>query len=170
MFCHGSLDTFLVFTDGACEGDERKGGIGGVLVNEHGQCVHHFSYQMPDEFMALALSKSDNPIYELELLPTYVAWFSWEKFSSSVMLCFTWTMTLHVLQFAKGLVPLIWRSALSRRSWDWKAVWSSNDDMPGYLHLNISDDPSRMDCSEVLQLGSTRTEVDLKRFLEDLLV
>ena len=73
-----SLETMLVFTDGACEGSGTKsGGIGGVLVNQDGSCIHHFSFSVPDFFMLAALEKSDNPIYELELLRIYVSMIAW---------------------------------------------------------------------------------------------
>ena len=73
-----SLDTFLIFTDGACEGDSsRVGSIGGVLIGPSGKCMQHFSYEVPTDFMREALANSANPIYELELLPIYIAIYVW---------------------------------------------------------------------------------------------
>ena len=69
-----SLETFLIFTDGACEGDStRTGSVGGVLIGPNGQCLQHFSSVVPETFMKVALDKSANPIYELELLPIYLS-------------------------------------------------------------------------------------------------
>ena len=166
-----SLDTFLVFTDGACESDERKGGIGGVLVNEHGQCIHHFSYQVPDDFMALALSKSENPIYELELLPVYVALLSWKQILKFHHVVFYLDNDAARAAVCKGvgatdLAQRIVKKIMGLESGLELKTWYAR--VPS--HSNVSDGPSRLDCSEVLQLGSTRTEVDLKHFLEDLQV
>lgn len=73
-----SLDTLLVFTDGAREGEsERCGSIGGVMNDKAGRCFQHFSCEVPADFMRVALSESSNPIYELELLPIYVALCLW---------------------------------------------------------------------------------------------
>eukprot|EP00435_Cladocopium_sp_Y103_P069155 s1948_g32.t2 len=50
------LDTFIVFTDGACEGELQKtGSVGGVLVDHNGHCVQHFSSEVPFDFMQVAL-------------------------------------------------------------------------------------------------------------------
>eukprot|EP00435_Cladocopium_sp_Y103_P074787 s33_g51.t1 len=63
-----SLETYLIFTDGACEGDgNRAGSVGGVLVSPDGKLVEHFSSEVPEDFMRPALQASENPIYELEL-------------------------------------------------------------------------------------------------------
>ena len=80
-----ALSTFLVFTDGACEGESsRQGSIGGVLIDPNGRCCSHFSSVVPDKFMDKALEVSANPIYELELLPVLVALLLWGKhFASS---------------------------------------------------------------------------------------
>jgi hypothetical protein len=41
------LDNFLIFTDGACEGDNSKSGsVGGVLVGPNGQILEHFSFHL----------------------------------------------------------------------------------------------------------------------------
>ena len=79
------LETFLVFTDGACEGDETKtGSVGGVLVDPSGRCINHFSSEVIAAFMGRALEFSANPIYELELLPILIAISLWGNFLSIV--------------------------------------------------------------------------------------
>ena len=73
-----SLDTFLDFTDGACEGDSsRVGSGGGVLVDPFGCCRQHFSSEVPVDFMRRALACPTNSIYELGLLPIYIALYAW---------------------------------------------------------------------------------------------
>ena len=84
-----SLDTLLVFTDGACEGEsDRFGSIGGVIVDKAGRCYQHFSCEVPTDFMRVALSESSNPIYELELLPIYVAICIWGQLMQSAHVVF----------------------------------------------------------------------------------
>ncbi len=69
------LKSWLVFTDGACEGpeDAKQGGVGGVLVNPDGTLVSFFGGLLPDVLMRSFMAKSRSPIYELEVLPVYVA-------------------------------------------------------------------------------------------------
>ena len=46
------LDTWIVFTDGACEGsDSKTGSIGGVLVDPFGNLIKYFSSEVPSSFM-----------------------------------------------------------------------------------------------------------------------
>ena len=50
------LDNFLIFTDGACEGDNSKSGsVGGVLVGPSGQILEHFSSEVPSCYMSALL-------------------------------------------------------------------------------------------------------------------
>ena len=74
------LGNFLIFTDGACEGDgEKTGGVGGVLVGPDGLCLEHFFSEVPSNYMKALLRESVNPIYELELLPVHIATFLLEQ-------------------------------------------------------------------------------------------
>ena len=75
------LKSWLVFTDGACEGPEgcKQGSIGGVLVNPDGTLVSFFGGLLPDVLMQSFMAKSRNPIYELEVLPVFVASMLWGK-------------------------------------------------------------------------------------------
>ena len=68
----------MIFTDGACEGDTQKSGtVGGVLVGPNGQVLERFSSEVPTNYMNLLLKNSENPIYELELMPTHIALLLW---------------------------------------------------------------------------------------------
>ena len=54
-----SLQTWLIFTDGACEGEDTKvGSIGAVLINPSGIAVEYISERAPDSWMAKFLSIS----------------------------------------------------------------------------------------------------------------
>ena len=74
------LDTWIIFTDGACEGSDTKvGSIGGVLVDPYGNLVEFFSSEVPSALMTKLCETSANPIYELELLPVLVAYLCWRR-------------------------------------------------------------------------------------------
>ena len=82
-----SLDTFLIVTDGACEGDSsRVGSVGGVVVDPAGCCLQHFSSEVPVDFMRRALACPTNSIYELGLLPIYIALYAWGRMLKSTHL------------------------------------------------------------------------------------
>ena len=118
------LDTLLVFTDGACEGEnEKHGSIGGVIVHRTGQCYQHFSCVVPLEFMNAALSESANPIYELELLPpVHVAISLWgDLLRSAHTVFFTWTTMQPGQPCAKVAEAQNLDATLSNASWKTKA-------------------------------------------------
>eukprot|EP00435_Cladocopium_sp_Y103_P039415 s2955_g10.t1 len=63
------MDTWFVFTDGACETDDhgdKVGGVGGVLVSANGTYLQHFGMQIPREYMLLFLQHSKHPVHEAE--------------------------------------------------------------------------------------------------------
>ena len=82
--------SWFLFTDGACEGAEPiRGSIGGVLYNQTGQLMFHFSEVVPDEVMNQLLEESKHPIYELEILPVLVAAVVWgECFRNAQVVCY----------------------------------------------------------------------------------
>ena len=69
--------TWIVFTDGACNPELRQGSIGGMIIDPFGECKSFFSSQVPDDVMLSFLRVSGNPIHELEVLPVYVACLLW---------------------------------------------------------------------------------------------
>ncbi len=74
------LDTWIVFTDGACEGaGDKVGSIGGVLINPYGYLVKYFSSEVPAVLMSKLCETSANPIYELELLPVLISYVCWRE-------------------------------------------------------------------------------------------
>ena len=70
------LLSWVVFTDGACEGAEgqKKGGIGGVLSERQGRVEAFFGGEVPDGIMSSFLAKSRNRIYELPVLISIWMW------------------------------------------------------------------------------------------------
>ena len=165
-----SLDTLLVFTDGACEGEsDRFGSIGGVIVDKAGRCHQHFSYEVPTDFMRVALSESSNPIYELELLPIYVATCVWGHLMQSAHVVFYLDNDAARAALCKGcggtrlgqrIVQHVMEDESRLKLKSWYARVPS--------HSNISDGPSRMDCTEVLLLGSTEVKADWDFILDSL--
>ena len=163
------LDNFLIFTDGACEGDNSKSGsVGGVLVGPSGQILEHFSSEVPSCYMSALLKNSENPIYELELLPVYIALHLWSHklISSHVVmyldndaaraaLCKGYGATSAAQSIVQKVMEQECRCELK--------TWFAR--VP--THSNIADGPSRLQCKEVELMGSKKLEVDWNVFLED---
>lgn len=68
---------WIIFSDGSSEPESCTGAIGGVLVDPHGLCLHFFSSSVPSHHIRKLLEKSENPIYELEILPLVVSLELW---------------------------------------------------------------------------------------------
>ena len=166
-----SLDTLIVFTDGACEGEGNKvGSVGGVIIDKTGRCYQHFSSEVPTDFMRVAMEDSSNPIYELELLPLYVALCIWGPLMQSTHVVFYLGNDAARAAVCKGcggtkvgqrIVQRIMEVECQLKLKSWYARVPT--------HSNISDGPSRMDCTEVMQLGSVEAKADWNFILESLL-
>ena len=64
-----SLETWFVFSDGACEGETSKlGSVGAVLISPCGVACEFFAEVVPKSWMDNFLEVSRHPIFELELL------------------------------------------------------------------------------------------------------
>ena len=156
------LDTWFVFTDGACEGlDSKSGSIGGVLVDPAGNLVKYFSSEVPSSFMTKLCEASANPIYELELLPVLVAYLCWRPHLVSCQTVFYvdndaaragLTKAFGATQHAEAIVHQIMslESETRNKPWYGRVPTASN----------ISDDPSRMECSYLDSIGCQRCEVE----------
>ena len=83
--CHKS---WLIFTDGACEGKDRNGSVGGVLIGLNGHPISFFSEVVPEPLMNVLLRDSKNPIFELELLPVLLAYKLWGRWCRSAQAIF----------------------------------------------------------------------------------
>ena len=80
MLTPASSETWIIFTDGACEGlDSKQGTIGGVSYAPSGFAFSCFGEVVPDSVMDQLLQFSRNPIFELELLPILVALLLWKE-------------------------------------------------------------------------------------------
>eukprot|EP00435_Cladocopium_sp_Y103_P041856 s106_g11.t1 len=71
--------TWVIFTDGACNPDQREGSIGGLIIDPNGTCQSFFSSLVPEDVMEEFFKVSANPIHELEVLPVFVACLVWGR-------------------------------------------------------------------------------------------
>ena len=156
-----TLETWIVFVDGACEGsDELVGSIGGVLMSPTGRLIHHFSSVAPEYFMT-ACNYSLNPIYELELLPMLVSVLVWGHLWKGCQIVFYGDNDAARSSLIAGrsstqvgekiISAFVEREfSLQIKSWFSRVPTSSN----------IADGPSRLDCTEVTGLGSVLTDLE----------
>ena len=72
-------NTWIIFTDGACNLERREGSVGGLLLDPCGCCQAFFSSSVPDDVMTEFMTDSQNPIHELEVLPVLIAAKAWGK-------------------------------------------------------------------------------------------
>ena len=75
-----NLRTWVIFSDGACEGETSKlGSVGAVLFDQTGKPLEFFSEKMDEEWMSFLMQDSAHPVFELELLPVLVALCVWQE-------------------------------------------------------------------------------------------
>ena len=156
------LDTWIVFTDGACEGaGDKVGSIGGVLINPYGYLVKYFSSKVPTVFMSKLCETSANPIYELELLPVLVSYLCWREHLANSQTVFYLdndaaraglTKALGATQQAEAIVHHVTsiESEICNKPWYGRVPTASN----------IADDPSRLECTQLDNIGCQRCEVE----------
>ena len=120
--------------------------------------------------MEQALSFSSNPIYELELLPVYIALKLWGSLMNTTHVVFYLDNDAARAALCKGCGGTHIGKRIVQQTMECESdlklkTWYAR--VPS--HSNISDGPSRLDCTEVEQLGSIREETDWKFLLESLL-
>eukprot|EP00435_Cladocopium_sp_Y103_P000779 s5414_g1.t1 len=157
------LLSWVVFTDGACEGPEghKKGGVGGVLVDPNGRVVSFFGGEVPDTVMRLLSEKSKNPIYELEVLPVLISVWLWgERFSLS-QVCWYLDNEASRSAFIKAQGATVFAGTmveafaveemrLQIKSWFARVPSLSN----------LADSPSRLEDQLLLSLGAVKGPID----------
>ena len=161
-----SSATWIIFTDGACEGDAPSGSVGGVLVAPNGRVVHHFGSVAPQWVMDQLLVHSRHPIHELEMIPVLLAIRLWERFirgaqvvhyidNESVRLALLKSSgeTLVARQIAHQIMSAEY--SLQTKAWYARVASASN----------IADDPSRGNCDLLAHCGSAAFEVEWERLL-----
>ena len=155
-----SLESWIIFVDGACEGDDHGvGTIGAVLIDPCGTFLHHFSEVVPASFMERC-SYSKNHIYELEILPQLVSLLCWGHLVAQSQCVFYGDNDAARSSLIAGRAATLVASELVEvfvekemglqiKPWFARVPTSSN----------IADDPSRLSEDVVKSLGSTKTVV-----------
>ena len=73
-----SRETWILFTDGACEPDRGWGGIAAVLFGPNCQVAGFFGESVSPKIMSLLFKQSKNLIFELELAPILISLEHWQ--------------------------------------------------------------------------------------------
>ncbi|CAE7710295.1 SLC24A2 [Symbiodinium sp. CCMP2592] len=153
--------SWIIFTDGACEGGKKLGSIGGVIVGLNGRPISFFSEQVPQDIMRILLRDSQNPIFELELLPVLLAyrlWGQWCRFSQAVFYVDNEGARHSIIAAGGGaaLARVIIDGILSKETSLQIHAWYAR--VP--THSNIADSPSRGEYEGLLNIGCSRLRVD----------
>ena len=161
-----SLETWIVFTDGAVEGDEPSGSVGGVLIAPNHRIVHHFGSVAPKAVMDSLLRCSKHPIHELEMIPIFISFILWGRLMRGGQIVHyvdNESVRLALLK-GSGETPTARRVADEIMSCElffctrsWYARVSSVS--------NLADDPSRGNFSLLDRLGSVLHEVEWEHVL-----
>jgi ribonuclease HI len=163
-----NLQTWYVFSDGACEGETEKiGSVGAVLINSDGLAVSFFSEKVPETWMSQFLQESKHPVFELELLPIVAALYVWE---ATLKHC----QSVFYLDNEAARGALISGSTQSV-SGSWLVRTFTVNEMHGQLKVwfarvptssNIADKPSRLDVTELIAEGINRVDIKWTDLLE----
>ena len=161
-----NLSTWIIFTDGACEGDVAVGSVGGALVAPNHRIVHHFGAVAPDWVMKGLLLHSKHPIHELEMIPILISFHLWGRlFSGAQVVHYVDNESVRLaLLKGSGETPTARKVAdeimnaeyaLQTKSWYARVASTSN----------IADEPSRGDTNRLTHLGSIPHEVEWEQVL-----
>ena len=72
-----SRETWILFTDGACEPEKCWGGVGAVLFGPNRRVAGFFGESVDPQIMQRLFASSANPIYELEIAPILISLHLW---------------------------------------------------------------------------------------------
>ena len=163
-----SLSTWLVFTDGACEGEVSKlGTIGAVLISPCGVALEFISEQVPSELMDKFLTLSKHPIFELELLPVWIALTEWEGHLVGAQCVFYLDNEAAKASLVNGCssqdsgAEIIQAFVYSEMGLQVK-VWFAR--VP--TSSNISDGPSRLEIADMQRCGAKQKQIHWRNLLE----
>eukprot|EP00435_Cladocopium_sp_Y103_P051887 s469_g16.t1 len=156
--------TWLVFTDGACDPEAGTGSVGGMIYDPNGQCLRFFGEAVPPEIMKDLLSRSKNPIHELEILPVFIAADLWGDMYPHAQVVYYIDNESSRMAHIKGTGETLRASMIIEQfvkiEFDAQhRVWFGR--VPSYS--NPADSPSRLDFTQALRLGATRTSVNWEK-------
>jgi len=161
--------TWYVFTDGACEPETRSGSVGGVLYSPSGECLKYFGGSVPSFIMQDLLSRSQNPIHELEILPVVIAATLWGSLFSNPQVVYYIDNESARLAYVRGDGETLRASKLIQVFVEEEArlqhrVWFGR--VPSFS--NPADDPSRLKFDKVKKLGAMQTNIDWEKVAQHL--
>ena len=154
------LHTWLIFTDGALEGTDKRGSVGGLIVTPDHRVLHHFGGAVPEEVMTRLLLRSKHPIHELELLPVLISFLIWGDlfrgaqvvhFLDNESARFALLKGVGETLVAQSLISNITRFELEKQTRSWYSR------VPSFS--NVADDPSRDDFHWLISKGSTLSNI-----------
>ena len=149
--------TWIIFTDGAFDGETQKGSVGGILLDHLGTPVRYFSEHIPLLVIRKFLQLSDNPIYLIEILACYVALFLWGGLTMGRYVVMYVDNEASRLALIKAFSStdlgnvLIKMFVTKEDQSQWK-VWFGRV----CSHSKLADAPSRLDLSEMEASGAQR--------------
>ena len=165
-----NLQTWYVFTDSACEGDEEKfGSVGAVLVCSDGRVTSFISERVPKQWMDHFMKESRHPVFELELLPIVIALCVWEKFLRNCQSVFYLDNEAARGALISGATP--------SESGGWLVRTFTVHEMHGQLKVwfarvptssNVADKPSRLDVTELVAEGVDRVNIEWDHLWEQI--
>lgn len=157
-----SLLCWIIFTDGASEGDDKKtGGVGGVLISPYGSCHSFFGDVVPNIIMERLCETSLNPIYELEVCPVLIAVNLWGVELVHSQSVFYLDNDAARSAYIKGVGSTHYASLMVDRFVQCELElqiksWFSR--VPSYS--NVADAPSRLSFGKLEELGAYRRQID----------
>ena len=145
------IPEWFVYTDAAYEQGTKTGGLGAVLVDQHGTCFEWFGVQLEESAcVAFGSAEKDTIIYELELAAAVLALSYWKVYLSESLV--TWFGDNDSVRFAliKASATGRWAEALLQFHLEEEVklntrAWFSR--VP--TEANLSDYPSRQ-CAHLL--------------------
>ena len=155
-----NLETWIIFTDGACEGERPCGSVGGVLISPNRRIVHHFGDKVPTSLMSVLLGFSSHPIHELEMIPVLISFFLWQRlFGGGQVVHYIDNESVRLAllrgsgetEVARMVAAKIMDAEFTSGSKSWYARVASES--------NIADAPSRLDFNLLMSIGSSQFEV-----------
>ena len=147
------LAQWYIYSDASYEQGNKTGGIGGVLVNEQGECVSWFGFSVDSKTCPeLGASAKDTIIYELELFAGVLALKFWNsKISCGLQVWFGDTEAVRfslIKGSAEGdVAQTLMRIHLEHEALNSSQAWFAR--VP--TEANISDFPSRGEAHPMLK-------------------
>eukprot|EP00435_Cladocopium_sp_Y103_P061907 s913_g23.t1 len=153
-------NTWLVFTDGACNPEDGTGSVGGVLYDPSGRCLFYFGESIPKHVMDDLFERSKNPIHEIEVLPVLIAALVWGEFFANSQVVYYIDNESARMAYIRGTGETVRASLLIQSFVETEAeqqhrVWFGR--VPSFS--NPADSPSRLEFSHVLKLMAARTSI-----------